>query len=372
MKICFLADGNHPNTLNWAAYFSIALGHEVHVISLNRPSLLEKGIIFHYLQLPLKGKFRYLSPVTSLRRILRSISPDLLIGYRLTSYAFLAAKSKFHPLVVVAQSQKAAGDFRILRKPIQLLAARYAVRNADLSIAWGPHMAEDIVTLGGKKETIFTQPRGVDLSLFKYTPKKPSRDLCIVTTRGLKPEYNLQTVIGAVAQLSDKIDGIRYMVIGDGKARERLQKLSIDLNIGDRVFFKGNVPYDTIPQYLSESDLYISPVPEDGVSSSLLEAMAVGSYPIVTNIKANHYWEKLGCGFMCFSPKSADELANKILTFHQNRESYRKQLTINRSIVEKKASWSHNMKIIERTLLDLVHNAGIPMNSKKKIVSSSF
>ena len=372
MRICFLADGNHPNTLNWAAYFSNALCHEVHVISLNPPSLSEKGIIFHHLQLPIKGKFRYLSPVTSLRRILQSISPDLLIGYRLTSYAFMAAKSKFHPLVVVAQSQKAAGDFRILRKPIQWLAARYAVRNADLSIAWGPHMAEDIVILGGKEEKIFTQPRGVDLSLFKYAPKKLSKDLCIVTTRGLNPGYNLQTVINAVAQLSDKIDGIRYMVIGNGKERERLQQLSKDLNIEERVFFKGKVPYDTIPNYLSESDLYVSPVPEDGVSSSLLEAMAVGSYPIVTNIEANQYWEKLGCSFMCFNSKRADELANRILTFHQNRESYRTQLKINRSIVEKRASWSHNMKNIERALLDLVHNSDTPMHSKKKIVLPSF
>ena len=354
MRICFIADANHPNTLNWVNYFATDLGHEVHLISLNKPQLTDSDVSFHHLDLPIKNKIRYLFPISPLNKIIGKILPDVVVGYRLNSYAFMAAKTGFHPLIVAAQSQKAAGNFRVIRKPFQWLAAKYALRHADLALAWGPHIARDIISLGGNKNKIFTLPRGVDLRRFNFKPRKKSVGLYIVTTRGLNPGYNLKVVFQAVAKLSQKVDDLKYFVIGDGVERESLVQMSKSLDIENQVEFIGRVSYDSIYEYLCRSDLYISPVPEDGVSSSLLEAIAAGVFPIVADIEANRYWLSLGCKFLLFNPYSVDHLVDKILEYQSKREEFKKHLAGNREVVKKNASWVDNMKSLEQAFAQLV------------------
>lgn len=359
MKICFIADASHPNTLNWAEYFATKFEHEIHLISFNRPREEMDKVAFHQLKLPVKNKLKYLTPMNSIKRLISSISPDLLIGYRLTSYAFLAAKAGFHPLVVVSQSQKAGGDYRVIRKPVQWLAAKYAIKHADLALAWGPHMANDMASLGCDKNKIFVLPRGVDLRKFVFNPKEGTKDLCIVTTRGLNPKYNFKIVFQAIEKLSRQIEHLNYDVVGDGWDRDRLTKLTRKLRIEDRVDFLGKIPYDSVPRYLNRSDIYVSAVPEDGVSSSLLEAMAVGTFPIVTDIEANRYWKELGCNFLCFNPNRVDDLVDNILKYYHNREEFKNYLPLNRAIVERKGSWVDNMKTIHRALEELVYRGRV-------------
>ena len=67
-------------------------------------------------------------------------------------------------------------------------------------------------------------------------------------------------------------------------------------------------------------------MPEDGVSSSLLEAMAVGVFPIVSDIKANRYWAEKGCSMIFFKESSADDLAKAISEYIANRHKYNEHL----------------------------------------------
>jgi len=356
MKICFIADPNHPNTLNWAKYFACELGHQIYILCLNAPRKPIEPIKFLRVSVLVNHKARYLFVHNAVRHHLADIKPDVLIGYRLTSYAYIAAKSRFHPFVAAAQSQKAAGERRVIRKPLQWLAARYAVRNADLALAWAPHMKNDIISLGGSDKKTIVVPRGVDLRLFNYGPgKNGSGKVNIITTRGLNPKYNLGVILRAIGKLKGMKE-ISYTVIGDGSERESLMRLASDLRIENRVKFVGRVPYGEISDYLAEADIYVSPVPEDGVSSSLLEAMAVGVFPIVTDIEANRYWADKGCKMMFFNPFNQDELAEKIMNFSGKKEKHRNFLKSNRMIVEVKADWQKNMEIIEKKLFQLVEN----------------
>jgi glycosyltransferase involved in cell wall biosynthesis len=292
------------------------------------------------------------------RNHLAGINPDILIGYRLTSYAYIAAKTGFHPFVAVAQSQKAAGEHRVIRKPLQWLAARYAVRAADLALAWAPHMKNDILSLGGSDTKIVVVPRGVDLRLFASGWNGSRNEtINIITTRGLNPGYNLSVVLQAVEKLKDTIDVV-YTVIGDGSERDNLMRFARDLRIEKHVKFVGRVTYEEISDYLAEADIYVSPVPEDGVSSSLLEAMAAGLFPVVSDIEANRHWADKGCKLMLFDPFNPDELAINILKFLKNREYYERSLKSNRKIVEIEANWQKNMKIIEEKLLQLIVHCG--------------
>ena len=78
--------------------------------------------------------------------------------------------------------------------------------------------------------------------------------------------------------------------MGGGEAAGELGDLARRLGIGDRLRFEGKVDYARLPELLGSSKIYVSSVWTDGVSASLLEAMARGCLPIVTDNRANRYW----------------------------------------------------------------------------------
>ena len=218
---------------------------------------------------------------------------------------------------------------------------------------------DDVVKLGGKRERILTIPRGVQLDLFPFKHRyRSDQRFVVITTRALVKPYELDLVIKTLAQLRDRIPGIRLRLIGDGPHRSQLEVLARDLGVASLVEFRGKIAYEKLHNELEDADLYISPVPVDGVSSSLLEAMASGLPPVITDILANRIWAKYGCNLTFFEPRSVEGLAHGILKYYNNYNRRISTLIENRKIIEKQACWKKNMNIIEKALMDLVSDRG--------------
>ena len=49
MRICFLADAGSVNTASWANAFAVDLGHDVHVVSVNRTGKFADPVTLHHL-----------------------------------------------------------------------------------------------------------------------------------------------------------------------------------------------------------------------------------------------------------------------------------------------------------------------------------
>ena len=95
---------------------------------------------------------------------------------------------------------------------------------------------------------------------------------------------------------------------------------------------------------LSGADIYVSTSPHDGTSVSLLEAMACGAFPIVTDIPANREWITQGeTGFLI---PSNDEigLASRIVEAIRSRGLMEGARKGNRKRVEQQARWSVILK----------------------------
>jgi phosphatidylinositol alpha-1,6-mannosyltransferase len=50
---------------------------------------------------------------------------------------------------------------------------------------------------------------------------------------------------------------VRYVIVGDGEERSRLERLVNELGIGDRVTFVGEVAEDMLPQYFAACDVFL-------------------------------------------------------------------------------------------------------------------
>jgi glycosyltransferase involved in cell wall biosynthesis len=68
---------------------------------------------------------------------------------------------------------------------------------------------------------------------------------------------------------------VKYLVIGRGDDRPRLEQLAQDLGVGDRVIFAGFVPTEALVDHYRVADAYIMPS-QEGFGIVYLEAMACG------------------------------------------------------------------------------------------------
>jgi glycosyltransferase involved in cell wall biosynthesis len=91
----------------------------------------------------------------------------------------------------------------------------------------------------------------------------------------------IRFLIEAIGRL--KNDPVELILVGDGNQEEELKELAKGLGVSDRVVFKGYVNHDSIGEIYRNSDLFVLPSQNEGMSNALLEAMASGLPAIVTD-----------------------------------------------------------------------------------------
>lgn len=93
------------------------------------------------------------------------------------------------------------------------------------------------------------------------------------------------TLLRAARIAADRLPGFRLEIIGDGPMRDQLHSLAAELALDDVVTFHG-MQGDVRP-YLEGGDLFVLPSLSEGVSITLLEAMAAGLPVIATDVGGN-------------------------------------------------------------------------------------
>lgn len=277
LKILMLAEGNNANTTNWVNNLKKYGPAEVEVYSLPRFASWKR-----LLYIPLA--------VYHVCQRVRIFKPHIIIGYRTTSYGFVGALTGFKPLVLAAQGESDVWPPGHWSNAISRMMARYAIKRAALIHAWGNNMVDSLKANGAKNDQLMVMPRGIDLMQFVYqSPFKSDRDITLITTRSLYPEYHHDVIIKSFSMVVREFTEVSWklIIIGDGPLRSSLQEMVTASGIARHVVFKGRLEPKLLGDFLTESDVYISLPDTEGVSSSLLEAMASGCYPIVTDLPAN-------------------------------------------------------------------------------------
>jgi glycosyltransferase involved in cell wall biosynthesis len=110
---------------------------------------------------------------------------------------------------------------------------------------------------------------------------KPS-DLVIGAVGRLDPVKNLGTLLEALRQLTDRFPSARVVFIGDGPTRESLVRQAGELNLGPHVAFLGY--RSDVRALLPGLDVYANTSIFEGVSLTILEAMATGLPVVATRV----------------------------------------------------------------------------------------
>jgi len=102
----------------------------------------------------------------------------------------------------------------------------------------------------------------------------------ITVCRLAEPRKNVDKVLCALARLKEY--QFEYTIVGDGCLRPKLEALSHELGLVDRVRFKGSLPKTQLQELLAASDLFILPSAQmadsiEGFGIAYLEANACGT-----------------------------------------------------------------------------------------------
>ena len=131
---------------------------------------------------------------------------------------------------------------------------------------------------------------GVDARAFRPGPVDPRVEATlpprprVIFTGRLHPQKNLELLLESWPEVARCSRG-SLILVGDGDERDRLAERASALGVGDRVHFAGKV--EDPAEYLRGADAFVLPSVAEGMSNSLLEAMATGLPCLASAIGGN-------------------------------------------------------------------------------------
>ena len=130
---------------------------------------------------------------------------------------------------------------------------------------------------------VMTIWNGIDLE--KYPYQKPQATGPAVTVARLSAEKDIANLLRGTALVAASAPDFRLEIAGDGPLREELLQLSASLNLKTNVRFLGEI--GDIPGLLGRARFFVLPSQTEGISLTILEAMARGLPVLATAVGGN-------------------------------------------------------------------------------------
>ncbi len=284
MKKLLLVGSNSVHTYNYleliASYFD-----EILIITNEK----REGTDFNAIELDFRLKLSsFFVTVRKIREICDDFHPSVIHVHQANSFAFfslLAARKDNVPTILTAWGS----DILLLPSKGVLMKkmVQFNLGHADYYTSDSKFMAEEMVRLNPAVKNVLIANFGIAL-----IPVDTPKENIIYSNRLHKKLYRVDKVIESFARFiklsSDK--SWKLVIAGKGEDTPFLEKLADDLQLGDKIEFVGWVDKQTNAQWYSCSKLWISIPESDATAISLLEAMAYGCIPVVSDLPANREW----------------------------------------------------------------------------------
>ena len=289
MRICMLADSGSIHVQDHASELA-RRGHDVLLVSYARATI--PGVRTHTLKRGIHRKLRYIIDSREVQSVVEKAAPDILVAHYAVGYGYLAARSGFHPLVIFAWGSDVAKSPLLgapVYKQVKRAMVRRALQAAELVLTAGQHLRERVIRLGVPPAKVVPFCFGVDLQALASVRNmsKPGDGTKIVSIRALEPIYDIQCLVNAIPAIHRINPRLEFTIVGNGSERERIADQVENM---ERVTLRSSLPRAELLRTLAEADIYVSTSLSDGASQSLLEAMAIGVFPVVSDIAANREW----------------------------------------------------------------------------------
>jgi len=278
-------------------------GHEVHVVTqsashavdLPRDECVEGIRIHRWIEPirrgPLFGLTFVSSALRALRRLRRQFPFDVIHTHQAlweSITAGLARKTIGAPTLLQPASSGFYGEAEELARTRGFaLLRRFATANTAFA-AISADIEREWLELGVSPDRLHRTASGVDTRRF-FPPPEADR-ACrsgpprAIFTGRLHPQKNLDVLIDAWREVAKRSEA-RLELLGDGPERARLERRIADAGLSGRIELPGRS--EDPAERLRHADLFLLPSVAEGMSNSLLEAMATGLPCLVSRIGGN-------------------------------------------------------------------------------------
>ncbi len=217
--------------------------------------------------------------LAALRRVLRTLRPDLLVTYNWGAIDWALA-NRFRPLCPQLHLEEGFGPEesggRQLRR--RVWTRRLAIGGPTRLVVVSRTLEELARAVWRiPAERIARVPNGIDPVRYRVARPSPlpwrraPGELVAIAVGGLRPEKNPLRLVRLLGRLPPATRP-RLVLVGDGPLRAAVQRAAAEL--GDRVLLAG--AREEVPELLAAADLFLSGSDTEQMPLSILEAMAAG------------------------------------------------------------------------------------------------
>ena len=295
--VCYPTVGGSGVVATEVALQAARCGHDVHLLSYDRPARLEKpvpGLRYHNVRVSAYPLFRFppydLALATRMLEVQEEAGIDVFhVHYAIPHAvsAFLARAMSRQPLRFVTTLHgtdiTVVGADRAYMRPTS-----FALEQSQAVTAVSRFLADETMLTFGCREPIDVIPNFVDTQRFRPGEGERFRGRAdeerrIVHASNLRPVKRVADVVRAFARIAAELPA-RLFLVGDGPDREHALAVAVDLGVADRVEALGTRHQDGLRELLADADLFLSASETESFGLSMLEAMSCGVPCVSTDV----------------------------------------------------------------------------------------
>lgn len=247
------------------------------------------------------------------------------------------------PLVITVHGS----DITVLSKnPVLRPILGFVLKNADNVIAVSTFLKGEVERLGvpkGKVEVIYG-----GVTIVTIPEKEEAFDPAgrvIVFVGSLVPQKGVDTLIESFKEI--KIKDTSLVIVGDGPERKRLEALAMGIK---DIQFLGR--REGLKSILTKSDVLVLPSREEGFGLVLLEAMALGTPVVATNVGGIPEIVEDGVSGILVEKDNPKQLADAVVKVLEDEE-LRKTIIENGREKAKRFTWEKMSSEVDRVYEDI-------------------
>lgn len=150
------------------------------------------------------------------------------------------------------------------------------------------------------------------VDFFPDASKKNPEHFTIVCVSRITPRKGIRFLIQAFKIFEARYAQARLFIVGDGDEKVSLEQLVMGLGLEDKVVFTGAIPHEKVLEYLQKSNVYVLPSMNEGMSNTMLEALASGLPLIATETGGTRELISEGTNGFIVKMKDPDDISEKL------------------------------------------------------------
>lgn len=266
--------------------------YDVHLATLD-PSGRTQGWTEHALGRHTRSPLDYFLARPAFQRLVDELRPDLLHVHYATGYGSLGAAVR-----TAAPRLLTVWGSDVTRTPQGNPLIRAMLRRSLRAYRWfnapAEHLKAALVSLGAMPAMVDVFPYGVPTRALPWRAARPGRErVRILSPRNWHLLYRIDAIIAGFETLVQGGENAELVITGRGSAEAEAKAVTDRVAASparERIQLLGYVSRQRLVEEMAAADAFVSVPVSDGAATSVLECLAVGLFPVASELAANRAW----------------------------------------------------------------------------------